>query len=350
MFEFQPLVPVPARDRTLLFQYAKHLLDTARDQAAEKAAIAAKSRVTYMDGKSRRFLTREPGQLTPNAMFSNVQTYQTLHYGEENRKLRNYPSRRVSAYQSEGNIDVFEQVRAIQDQKPGPVRVLDIGGSSADMLWSLQEQFPDVQTHLISPTGEPHHPVNHAYGVIGEHLPRRFRRRFDVIVSSFQMLYSIFTHHGLRNITEALAPGGIASVNWHVNGPFNGENDFLRDICARFKKTGFDTRLTRHFSTDPNARLTPEGLALLQKGKRYDKKDADRMQPLAMDPAAWARQPKGWRFFRATAWINEVARLRKDPALDVRILEWEKSPAGMAPARLRIWRKNNKSASGLNFL
>ena len=103
------------------------------------------------------------------------------------KKPSEYPNRwrseGVDRYQDDGEIPVYSTVQKAVNRKRGPVRIMDVGAESGQMLSDLKEKFGDsIETHALSPSDVPRFPVDEYHMVFGEYMPNSFRGKFDFIM------------------------------------------------------------------------------------------------------------------------------------------------------------------------
>ncbi len=113
-------------------------------------------------------------------------------------------------------VKLIEKIRKRQAKGGSdPIRMLDVGGAMGGALWEAQQIDPAIVTYNLTPHEEPARwPTNHFRLSGAETMPAVWREQMDLIVSSWALLYCVYPDIALRNCVEALAPGGVAHLDY----------------------------------------------------------------------------------------------------------------------------------------
>ena len=184
-----------------------------------------------------------------------------------------------------------------------------------------------VETHGLSLEGTPHYPCNNFYRMSADYLPGSFAGKFDVIVSSRCLEYVLLAHRALEGIAAALAPRGVAVVQWRSGRAIDVSQD-LPDEVKRKLLNSLPEAPSPAFFSDIEECLSicadNSRFAEIARGKR------DNLEPhMSSEEYRIANH-------LSLAWSDAVQRLRKDPSFDVTIEKWTMTYIGPLPGRVRV--------------
>lgn len=238
-------------------------------------------------------------------------------FGDGSRDLRDY--------KSEGGIDVLGLAKKAYARKGSTIQFLDVGSATARAVSQLKKRMGEkVETHALTPIDEPRAKgVDVYHQVVAEYLPASFRGRFDLIVSHRALEYALFPDLALRNISQALALGGQAELQWR-----GGRVDFRKELLKPTE---------RFFKTYKNAGISAGAIQLVKESARLDEKVLTTAEAKQRVKSGIKYDGIGARI--TLSWYNEIARLIKSPNFDVKILNWTLADFGWAPGKLLITRK-----------
>lgn len=351
IFGFSPLTPVSGTQLSLLKQNtrlsvltrfknynktAKALISGDTLLATTPANLAdnfVKPRVStirkfFTDEKTyRRKLKETEFHVTTKGMLGSGSEKKGIYvttvgrFGDGSRGLR--------IYKNEGGIDVLSLVKKAYAKKGSKIQFLDVGSATARAVSQLKKRMGEkVETHALTPLDEPRAKgVDVYHQVVAEYLPASFRRKFDVIVSHRALEYTLFPDIALRNISQSLAPGGQAHLQWR-----GGRVYFEKELFKPAEK---------FFKTYKNAKVSAGAIQLVKDAAQVGR-DVDR-RILTTDEARQVIE-SGLENYGLTAriilsWYNEVAKLKRSPNFDVKILVWSAAAFGRTPDHLLIERK-----------
>ena len=331
MFAFEPLTPLAAGELQLLKRFTTSRNSRpAVNRLAEKALALASGKAKLRVGSQMRLV--KPRRSTILQIFSDGKRYARAESFDEQGggKLYLQGSRELKRYRN-GGIDALKITREVAAKKAGVIRVLDVGAATAKMLAELRRKIRGrIETHALSPQDEPREPVDFFHLLTAEYLPEEFRRKFDVIFSHRALEYSLLPHVAIRNISEALAPGGKAVVQWRP-----GVNLYL--------EKELQSRIQGFFANYGPGVLSEAGRCLVREALRHTsirKEMPDGELDELIDKTSAERVGRaGWLARQEVAWLNEVARLANAPDLRVTFDGRNAGQSWSSPAIVTIERR-----------
>jgi SAM-dependent methyltransferase len=330
MFSFRPLTPLNAAELSLLKKHTtgyverhvgywdKPVLDLLSGKSRLEASYGTQ---TGPFGKK----TTKPRTSTLRKMFSDGKKfYAAVISNEKDAHGVGSGSRGLKEYLKEGGIDVLNLAKSAHRQLGRSVRILDVGSETAKMLSELKEKLGSkVELHALNPVNTPREKGVDAYHMlVAECMPIEFRRKFDLIVSHRAMEYTLFPHLALRNIVEALAPGGRADLHWR------GGRTYLRGKLSR--------QLSTFFSNYKSSKASTGAKQIIKEGMLLDNPNVTNAQ--VNEKIKRGLKKYGVSARQNLAWCNEIARLRNSPNFNVKIESWTIADFGRAPRRISIER------------
>ncbi|GEM_PF-4465344 len=276
--------------------------------------------------------TREASREDMLRVLSDGRAYGTMEMIEEKAVggVGTYGSRSLEGY---GGIDVASHAEKQFEIKKRPIRVLDVGSCTAQMLYELKQLMGNkVETHALVPNDEPHCNVDSYHLLVAEQMPESFRGYFDVIVSNMAIEYMLYAHHVLHNITEALAPGGVSElVGYGMGAP----SWFRFNQQGRVHKGKFIETLDRYlgdvtenglfaFIVGLKKRITPDGNFNLDDLKKNIERGMSGSDALVKSILAWCK---------------EMARIEKSADYEVEIVNGNLMDGIPMPSHTLIRRK-----------
>ncbi len=227
IFKKKPLVPISKVQASLLFSQA---------QAYTEATARSTRRIREKGKKEARRI---------------------LNSAEEFKNHAGWISGGILEY-SLSRIDITKAISEIRKKTKNQIRVLDIGSGTARMLAELKEKYrKEIETHSLDLSFEPQYPTDRKHFLMAEYMPEEFRNKFHLIVSKDALKYSIFPNIALKNICQALAPNGIAIINYSdfvsermMSVKATDKEAFLEKRNNDFKRTVDDLKRDKRFEIE----------------------------------------------------------------------------------------------------
>jgi SAM-dependent methyltransferase len=329
MFGFEPLVPLDLKRLSLLKRLA---IEQNLELLISDAKIARG--LLYGTDRGDRYTIgeneRQAGRQEVIGLFADARQAQETVLSIASLKgsggiVRPFfrGTRGLEGYLVEGGMGVLEIAKQIRERQGRKIRFLDVGHHTGRVASELKKELgEEVETHTLSPIETAKFPgVDNYHRLFAEFLPKEFRRHFDVIVSVRALEYSLFPDAGIRNIAEALAPGGRAVINW-----FPG-----RFYAGRSSKSKNGMPVAEHVRAFEGIRLTPEGKRIMQRSANVFGSEGSLDEFLRLNGGFFLNQ--------SIAWCNELGRLAADPELKVSFVEHVSDEAGLVPSLVVIERK-----------
>lgn len=309
MFGFKPLTPVAPNELSLL-------------KMATRQTVAR-----LADGYSRKVhneLSSQPGEFLRRVKVQEARQKlsDVIEYSPSLLSIQG--SRDLDGYRAEVGFDVLKDATELHQKRKRPIRVLDVGSSTAIMAHDLKEKMGvNVEVHALSPENEPHFKAGPYHVLTAEYMPATFREKFDLIVSSRALEYSILPNLALQNIAGSLAPGGMAKLQW-------------RPARARFDFPGQEKE--RFFTQYKKSKITPAGLGVILQSKEGG--GIHRINPAETRKLVERGIEKyGWDALQTIAWCNEVAKLQRNPKYKVVVALYTPCAFGWSPSTILFERK-----------
>ncbi len=324
LFDFTPLTPLSPAERSLLKKYAKHEVGERMDSNA-KIAWRLLNGTARFGGLLTKTSKKAPQRAAVLKLFSDNKAYkteitETSPTGGRSAFTLGMGSRDLKGYLEEGGIDLLKLAKDAAKRKGSRIRVLDVGSATAKQLAELGEKMGNqVETHAMSLDDEPHGKVGAYHLLLAEYMPKEFEGKYDVIVSHRALEYALFPHIALRNVAKALAPGGKAELQWRPGRThFHG----LPEMDA-------------YFSTYSDAQPSEHTKAMLKENAlQADHKSLSGRQVNQIIRNGIGKYGNDAR--QTVAWINEIAKLREQPGIILKIRSRVMSPLGWVPHFLII--------------
>lgn len=324
MLGFKPLVSLSSPEQKILKLAAKETalrsISSQLQKAQQLLSGELKEEIDYF-GPSKTVLPPEV-----QGIFHNAKKYNDERFVDKNSSgsLSFYGSRDLKGYLDEGGIDVFTESRRLIQQLRRPIRVLDVGSFSGQMLFELKKNLgKNVETHALSPDDVPKDSADFFHLLMAEWLPVTFRKKFDLIVSLRSLEYATFPHLGLANIAESLAKGGRAIVQFRP-----GRNSFL---TRNFEN------LPQSIRNKPIYQTNPELLKFLQITEWSDENKVSLDQVTELIKKGMKRDPL--ETLQSIAWVNQFLSLRNSSDLMVKVRFLTMGPFGWIPGKFTIDRR-----------
>ncbi len=296
MFSFEPLAPLTRKEKRVLQQQAADYIysDSSDAYNAARQLLRGTGKLAMHWKLPLAPASREETLKVFNDVeaYENARIYTRRGKGSLTGSIQGHALRGVGRYPRPRVDGLVRNVIA----RKGKARVLDLGCSSCMILHELKREFGRrVETHGVSLNDSPRHPVTQWHLLDAAHLPRSFKRKFDVVASNETLYLHPLPHLVLRNAAECLAPGGKAIMQWSVPYPMELTKE-LQALHAAMPTT----------LSQGAAKLLAEGVKKLEK------------------PLEPKKQAENWEITREVAVLNELAELR-NRGFTVKVTRWEQT-------------------------
>jgi SAM-dependent methyltransferase len=331
LFAFPPIIDLKQQEIDLLRDFAllksqRQIQLVANDIHSVKNGGASLYRDSSAKSRENQEITAEDAIRTPSIFYT-----ANLISRNCNKEFSTFGSRGLSEYLEEGNIDVLSYVQNYIESNEKTPHVLDVGACGAQMLFELKQKLGDkVLTSALSPFDEPRLYTDFSYIKFAEYLPRAFSRSFDLIFSHRALEYAVFPDLALKNITECLAPAGVAVVQWRSGRAFM----FINDLAMRF------CSLENYQCKDLLDNYFLEWLGHFTKSRNDLRSKRTDLNPTRFEELdSMAASIDKADYLQALSFAKAVMRLEADPQFICRVTNSEANLGGYRiPAELEIRR------------
>ncbi|MDE1970848.1 MAG: hypothetical protein KGI50_04725 [Patescibacteria group bacterium] len=232
---FEPLIPLPEQEKTLLKEYLVHHLSYAlnRETYQQLCGVIYRIQDPLFPERSTLVVTNpeeQSGGLIPLSLREKVKFLDPTLWNQTHLKKGNSTKVGLSGYGQRHLKDygfpdyawknLLDETR--NATKRETLTVLDVGCGVGMALDDMKRIDSSTETHGLTVDQEPSmFPVDFYHYAAAEYVPQDFKERFDIIVSNMSFRYHLFPHISLQNMVLSLSVGGTAQLAIsYDNGPY----------------------------------------------------------------------------------------------------------------------------------